>query len=250
MRVPKRRVIVRAAIAILVVGVAAAWKAGVFAFLSPAPEPLRVRVIGHSWWWEFDYPDLRIKTANEMHLPVGTNVELELTSVDVLHTLSIPELSVRADAIPGQVNHLQTQVDAPGALGGECSEICGIAHSMMRAKVVAESQVDFDAWAAHQQKPAAVPQTEQELSGYDMLSTACSRCHSLDPGEERTDLVGPNLAHLMSRSVFAGASFTLDESNLRRWIRDTQAMKAGNDMVVKLARDDYLAVVEYLLLLR
>ena len=79
-----------------------------------------------------------------------------------------------------------------------------------------------------------------------MLTTACAKCHSLDPAEQRTDLLGPNLAHLMSRSVFAGATFELNRANLRRWMRDTQAMKAGNDMGVNLPRDDYEAVIEYL----
>jgi cytochrome c oxidase subunit 2 len=121
---------------------------------------------------------------------------------------------------------------------------------MMRLKVVAQSRRDFEAWAANQQQPAAAPQTAEQSAGYGFVTTACARCHSLDPAEPRTDLLGPNLAHLMSRSVFAGASFTLDETNLRRWLRDTQAMKAGNDMIVKLPRDDYEAVVEYLLTLK
>ena len=72
--------------------------------------------------------------------------------------------------------------------------------------------------------------SEEQWRGYEMLTTACAKCHSLDPAEQRTDLLGPNLAHLMSRSVFAGATFELNQTNLRRWLRDTQAMKAGNDM--------------------
>ena len=120
---------------------------------------------------------------------------------------------------------------------------------MMRFKVFAETQGDFETWMSGQQQPAAAPEAERQQAGFDMLSTACAKCHSLDPAEPRTDLLGPNLAHLMSRSVFAGASFELNESNLRRWIRDTQAMKPGNDMIVNLPRDDFDAVIEYLLLL-
>jgi cytochrome c oxidase subunit 2 len=212
--------------------------------------PLHVVAIGHSWWWEFVYPDLGFKTANEMHVPAGSEIQMELTSVDVLHTFSVPEIGISAPALPGQTNSISLRAPEEGELGGECAEICGTAHNMMRVKVVVDSPEDFEAWAANQKQPAAVPQTEQQWAGYEFVTTACARCHSLDPAEARTDLLGPNLAHLMSRSVFAGASFNLNETNLRRWLRDTQAMKAGNDMVINLPRDDYAAVVEYLLLLR
>jgi cytochrome c oxidase subunit 2 len=211
---------------------------------------VRLTVIGHNWWWEFVYPDLGFKTANEMHIPAGGEIQMELTSVDVLHTFSVPELALSAPALPGQTSSIRVRAPDEGELGGECSEICGTAHNMMRVKVVVDSPEDFEAWAANQERPAAEPQSERQWAGYDMVTTACARCHSLDPAEARTDLLGPNLAHLMSRSVFAGASFNLNETSLRRWLRDTQAMKAGNDMILKLPGDDYAAVVEYLLMLK
>lgn len=234
--------------AIVVVSGLFLWKSDLV--LPAKPPPLRVTVIGHSWWWEYDYPDLGFKTANELHVPTGTEIQLELTSVDVFHTLSVPELGLSADALPGKVNQVQLRVQQTGAFGGECSEICGIAHNLMRVKVIAQTREDFDAWAEQQQMPPAMPETERQQAGYDLVSTACAQCHSLDPAEARTDLLGPNLAHLMSRSVFAGASFNLNEPNLRRWLHDTQAMKAGNDMKINLARDDLEGVLEYLLLLR
>jgi cytochrome c oxidase subunit 2 len=249
-RLPKRRVAALAAVAITAAGFALAWKAGAIEWLAPAPEPLRVHVVGHRWWWEFAYPDLGIKTANELHIPVGREIQLELTTVDVAHTLSIPELGLQANAIPGAATRVQLRVNDAMEFGGDCSEICGIAHNLMRAKVLAEARDQFAAWVSDQQTPAALPQTEEQRRGYEMVTTACAKCHSLAPAEPRTDLPGPNLAHLMSRSVFAGASFNLNETNLRRWIRDTQEMKAGNDMIVKLPRDDFEAVIEYLLMLR
>ena len=225
-----------------------AWRPG--GLPGSKASPVRVMVIGHSWWWEYVYPDLGFKTANEMHVPAGGDIQMELTSVDVLHTFSVPELALSAPAVPGQTTSVSVHAPEEGELGGECSEICGTAHNMMRVKVVVDTREEFEAWAANQKQPAAVPQTEQQWAGYEFVTTACARCHSLDPAEGRSDLVGPNLAHLMSRSVFAGASFNLNETNLRRWLRDTQAMKAGNDMIVNLPRDDYAAVVEYLLLLK
>lgn len=224
------------------------WKLGI---LPGTPgRPVRVQVIGHTWWWEFVYPELGFRTANEMHVPENADIELELSSVDVLHTFAVPELALSGPAVPGQTNTVGFRAPNEGELGGECSEICGAAHNMMRVKLVVQSAEDFNQWASDQREPAAIPQTEEQWAGYEFVTTACARCHSLDPAETRTDLLGPNLAHLMSRSVFAGASFTLNETNLRRWLRDTQAMKEGNDMVVDLPRDDYAAVVEYLLLLK
>ena len=224
------------------------WKLGVLPW--PAGRPVRVQVIGHGWWWEFAYPELGFRTANELHVPENVDIQLELSSVDVLHTFSVPQLAISAQAFPGKTSRVEFRSPAAGEVGGECSEICGAAHNMMRVKLVVQTAADFDQWASEQREPAAAPQTEQQWAGYGFVSTACARCHSLDPAETRTDLLGPNLAHLMSRSVFAGASFNLNETNLRRWLRDTQAMKAGNDMIVNLPRDDYAAVVEYLLLLK
>jgi len=250
LRVRKRHAYAFFGIVLAAVGVVLAWGTGVLGGSRVAPDPIQVNVIGHNWWWEFHYPGLGIKTANELHVPVDTEIVLRLSTVDVTHTLSIPELGFAADALPGRTNTVALRVEEPGDLGGECSEVCGLAHGMMRVRVVAQTQADFDLWAVNQQAPAAAPQTERQTAGYEFVTTACATCHSLNPAEPRTDLKGPNLAHLMSRSVFAGASFTLNETNLRRWIRDTQAMKAGNDMIVNLPRDDYEAVVEYLLMLK
>ena len=121
---------------------------------------------------------------------------------------------------------------------------------MMRLKVIAQTQADFDAWVANQQKPAAQPQSESEMAGYEILTSTCSTCHSLDPNDPRDDLVGPNLAHLFSRTSFAGATFPLDEAHVRSWVKDTQAMKPGNYMNINLPSKDFENVIAYLKLLK
>ncbi len=213
-------------------------------------QDLNVHVIGHRWWWEFDYPDLGIKTANELHVPVGTNVQITLTSVDVIHSFWAPQLTGKTDVIPGQTNHMWLRADQPGDFHGQCSEFCGTEHAMMRLQVIAESQADFDAWVAHQQEPAATAQTEAEQAGYKIVTTTCSTCHSIVPGDPKTDLTGPNLAHLFSRSMFAGATYELNETNIRNWVHDTQAMKPGNDMNINLPSADLDNVIAYLTLLK
>ena len=208
---------------------------------------LNVRVVGHRWWWEFDYPDLGIATANELHIPVGGTVQITLESVDVIHSFWIPQLSGKTDVVPGQHNTMWLTGDQVGEFLGQCAEFCGTQHAYMRFKVFVDSQADFDAWVANQQQPAYQPQTEDEQVGFKEIdSGACAACHSLDPSEINTDKVGPNLAHLFSRTTFAGGTFDLNEENLRSWLHDTQELKPGNDMEITIPPQQIDQITAYL----
>jgi cytochrome c oxidase subunit 2 len=230
-------------------------------------QSINVHVIGHQWWWEFDYPDLGIVTANELHVPVNTNVYITLDSVDVIHSFWVPQLSGKTDVIPGQTNHMWFRADETGDYHGQCAEFCGLNHANMRIKVVVETNDDFKAWAKNQQQPPAQPQTAEQQQGYKILTTGiCSNCHQLKntvvpPGKNSSAPpsntpgngaytvarpVGPNLGHLMSRSVFAGATFDLNEANLRRWLMDNQHMKPGNDMSLNPKPDELEPLIAYL----
>ena len=212
-----------------------------------AKSDLNVRVVGHRWWWEFDYPDLGIATANELHIPVGTTIQVSLKSVDVIHSFWVPQLAGKTDVIPGQHNTMWLEGDQIGEFLGQCAEFCGTQHAFMRFKVIVDSQSDFDAWVANQQKPASQPQTEDEQAGHDEIATgACSACHSLDPSEVDSVKVGPNLAHLFSRTTFAGGTFDLNEENIRNWLHNTQAMKPGNDMVITIPPKQMDQIIAYL----
>jgi len=216
----------------------------------PDARDVNVQVVGHRWWWEFDYPELGIATANELHIPVGTAVQINLKSVDVIHSFWVPQISGKTDVIPGQNNTMWLKGDKVGQFLGQCAEFCGTQHAYMRFKVFVDSQEDFDAWVANQQKPAYQPQTEEEMAGYKTLTTTCAACHSLDPGEMNTDKVGPNLTHLFSRTIFAGGSFPLDDANLRAWLSDTQKMKPGNDMEISLLPKEIDNIIAYLVNLK
>jgi cytochrome c oxidase subunit 2 len=207
---------------------------------------LAVRVVAHRWWWEFDYPDLGVVTANELHVPVGENVYLTLDSADVIHSFWVPQLSGKMDVIPGQTNHLWFKVDTAGEYHGQCAEFCGLNHANMRMIVIAESRDQFDRWVADQQQPLVQPQTAQEQEAFNIITTGiCSNCHTLGD-HQGLQPIGPNLTHLWSRTTFAGAMYPLTEDNLRRWLQDPQAMKPGNDMVIKLTPDQIDALVAYL----
>ena len=222
------------------------------AVAAPAPQSsdLNLHVIGHRWWWEFDYPDLNIKTANELHIPVGTTVQVDLTSFDVIHSFYIPQLSGKTDVIPGMNNHMWLRADTVGQYHGQCSEYCGKNHANMRITVFVDSPADFDAWVKNQQQPPTEPQTDQQKTAFKMITEGmCSMCHDLgDNGPENP--TGPNLTHLMSRTTFAGSTFPLNQDNLRRWLEDTQAMKPGNDMDHKFSQKQIDALMSYLLTLK
>jgi cytochrome c oxidase subunit 2 len=217
----------------------------------PGESDIHLHVVGHQWWWEFQYPDYGFTTANELHIPLGGTVQISLDSMDVIHSFWVPQLSGKVDVIPGQTNSLWLKADQIGEYHGQCAEFCGSNHANMRIKVVVETPSDFNAWVANQQQPPPAPANDLEQSGYDLITNGiCSNCHTLGDHKAKQKEIGPNLTHLFSRSVFAGATYPLNESNLRRWLADTQAMKPGNDMIISLSPGDIDGLVAYLMRLK
>ena len=203
-----------------------------FAMAAPPPQPgdLKVHVIGHRWWWEFRYPGLGIITANELHVPQGAVVQIDLDSVDVIHSFWVPRLAGKIDVIPGQTNHMWFNASETGDFRGNCAEYCGLNHANMRIHVIVQTQAEFDAWVANQQQPPAAPQTDLQKEGQQIIATGiCHNCHTLGDNQALQP-IGPNLTHLYSRKTFAGATFDLNELNLRHWLQHSAEMKPGNDM--------------------
>lgn len=191
---------------------------------------LNVVIIGHQWWWEFQYPGLGITTANEMHIPVDATVNMQLESADVIHSFWIPEMGNKVDAIPGLQNHLWYRATTPGRFEGQCSEFCGVEHALMRMTVVAETPDEFLAWMAEQKKPAPSNLTGKAALGQQaFLDSPCAACHTID-GTKAQGKVGPNLTHFGSRARFAGDSFDNTHENVTNWIMNPQALKPGNHM--------------------
>ncbi len=219
----------------------------------PASDPgpggktaLRVHVIAHQWWWEFQYPDLKIVTANELYVPVGTVVNIDLESKDVIHSFWIPPLGGKIDVIPGQVNHTWFQVTQAGAYVGQCSEFCGIDHAFMRFEVVAEPQDQFDSWTRLMQASAAVMTGEAAQGEQVFLAGACSACHTVS-GTAAQGKVGPDLTHFASRTKFAGWTEDNTPENLAKWLADPQSVQPGTLMPnLHLPPDQIQLLVTYL----
>ena len=218
-----------------------------------------VVVVGQQWWWEYRYyfgglegvdlsdqrnlPPADIVTANQMVIPAGQEIELKITSRDVIHSHWIPALNGKRDAVPGRITFWKGNADEPGVYFGQCTEFCGLSHSRMRMQTVALSTADFQAWVDQQLQPAGEPTDAAAVAGRAIFEAQCARCHVINgvngPHDETpstgADLVSnaaPNLPHLMSRTTFAGGIFNLYEptGNLNRpqleaWLRNAPAEK-------------------------
>jgi len=107
---------------------------------------LRIDVTGHQWWWEVRYPGRAISLRNELHIPVGSPVDIHLTTADVIHSFWVPRLGGKLDTIPGRTNILRLQADEAGLYRGQCAEFCGLHHAHMQFTVTAHPPEEFARW--------------------------------------------------------------------------------------------------------
>jgi cytochrome c oxidase subunit 2 len=218
---------------------------------APPKDALRVKVIGHQWWWEFQYPDLGFATASDLHLPAGRAVSLEITGVDVIHSFWVPQLGGKRDAIPGSVTRIVLTIDTPGEYYGQCAEFCGASHANMRHLAVVDTPEAFAAWAAKQKEPAAAPPDgSPAAAGREVYRTgACVGCHTVRGVS--AGLLGPDLTHFGSRRTIAGGILPNAAEHLARWLRNAPAVKPGSLMPdQKLTDPEVAALVAYLQSLR
>ncbi len=195
------------------------------ALASVPKDSLPVRIIGHQWWWEVEYPSLGVLTANEIHLPAMQAATFTVESKDVIHSFWVPELGGKIDVIPGKKNVTWFNPTQTGTFHGQCAEFCGAEHALMRFNVIVESQDQFNAWAAAQKEKAAP--SDALTKGLDTFTKlGCQACHTID-GTTAQGKVGPNLTHLASRKSIAAGSFDMTTANLRAWITNPQGLKPG-----------------------
>ncbi len=236
--------------ALILVFIAVPTMRTIFATAARAPEgAVRVEVIGHQWWWEFRYPELGVVTANELHLPRGKPVQLEMTSADVIHSFWAPGLGGKRDLTPGRITRIAFTPDSLGEVSGQCAEFCGASHANMRLRVFVQSDSDFALWVARQKTDAAVPPKGSLAErGQDLFTHgACIACHTIAGVPQARGIVGPNLTHVGSRMMLAGATLPNTEEWLRRWITNAPGLKPGSLMpAMPLPDDQVAALVAYL----
>lgn len=225
---------------------------------SDDPEAIKVKVTAHQYWWEFQYPDQNIVTAQELYIPVGKKVALELTSEDVIHSFWVPSLMGKTDTNPGynakegkqNVNHAWLDADEPGVYEGRCTELCGAGHALMNFKVVALPQDEFDAWVSKMTAGAPAPTSESAKAGEEIFNQNCLGCHAVN-GTTKSPY--PNLAGIGDRQTIAGVLGAENDEerkeSLAKWISNPQKVKPGNNMPAfgdRFTQEQIDSLVEYL----
>jgi cytochrome c oxidase subunit 2 len=128
-----------------------------------------IQVDAHQFYWQFTYPNGTV-SIDELHAPVNRVVRVEIKSHDVVHSWWIPQLGGKFDAVPGQDTHTWFKADRVGTYKGKCGEFCGVFHAEMAARVVIESQADYDSWLGSQ---------DELRLGRNEWEGACAKCHGL-----------------------------------------------------------------------
>jgi cytochrome c oxidase subunit 2 len=222
---------------------------------TPGEQALQIRVTGHQWWWEVHYRDSVaqrwVTTANEIHVPVGKPVAIELRSTDVIHSFWPPSLTGKRDLIPGRENTLWLRAERPGVYRGQCAEYCGHQHAKMAFEVIAQPADSFARWLEAQRDTAMTPTSSLARRGQEVfLTSSCVMCHAIG-GTPAGSRVGPDLTHLASRRTIAAGTLPNTRGNLAGWIVDPQAIKPGAKMPAnELAPADLQALLAYLETLR
>ena len=191
---------------------------------------MTIHVIGHQWWWEVRYAGSSAVTANEIHIPVATRVNLIVTTDDVIHSFWVPRLNRKIDTIPGHPNRILLEADKPGRYRGQCAEFCGMQHAHMGMYVFAEPKARFRSWLAHNAAPRTAPPSGQARAGQQLFdSQACASCHAIR-GTSANGQVGPDLTHVGERTSLAALAIPNRGADLLKWISDPQHVKPGNRM--------------------
>jgi cytochrome c oxidase subunit 2 len=230
----------------------------------PPPAPAKddntlfVTVVGRQWWWEYTYDHfdgqpLGFTTANELHVPQGTDGEprpvyLTLKSADVCHSFWVPRLAGKTDLIPGRTNTMWFQTDRPGLYVGQCAEYCGTQHAHMLLRVYVDAPDVFQKWLDNQKKPAV--DAPSARAGRDVfLAQSCVSCHRIR-GTPAQGTYAPDLTHLHSRETLASGIVPNSRAELRQWVADPQKIKGGCLMPAFGLNDRQVdGIVDYLMTL-
>jgi cytochrome c oxidase subunit 2 len=162
---------------------------------------LTVDVTAQQFAWTFKYPDQANLTSAVLRLPLRKPVELEIKSLDVIHSFWVPELGQKQDAVPGLTTHLKITATKLGTFPVICTELCGLGHALMRSRAIVMEPAKFAAWVKQAKKGtsgggAAAGKTVFAQNG-------CGGCHTFTPAGAK-GTVGPSLDDLAGAARKAG----------------------------------------------
>jgi cytochrome c oxidase subunit 2 len=192
---------------------------------TPTDAVVRIEVTGEQWWWRVRYLDADgrpdFETANEIRIPAGKPVLLELKTADVIHSFWVPSLAGKLDMIPGRTNRLRLLAARTGEYRGQCAEYCGGPHALMAFLVFAEDEASYERWTANQRTSAG--QTNA------LFLRHCAACHTVR-GTPAAGTRGPDLTHVASRKTIGAALLPMNQGAIAGWIASSQHLKPGNLM--------------------
>lgn len=238
---------------------------------TPPENALKINVYGQKWSWEFEYPNGHLDSV--LHVPVNQDVALALQSLDVIHSLYIPEFRVKMDAVPGRTNKMWFRATRTGEFTIFCAEYCGTGHSDMLTTCVVHDEGGFKEWLANADPlkrltpqqyesyladPAAFLAANPEFEGLESptemgrrlyAKKGCGQCHSAD-GAAST---GPTFKGIFGelQKLADGTDVTVDENYIRESILEPQAkVVAGYEPVMptykgRLSDRDINALIAY-----
>jgi cytochrome c oxidase subunit 2 len=214
-----------------------------------------IKVRGQQWWWELTYvdaePSRSFKTANEIRIPVGRPVRLQLESADVIHSFWVPSLAGKLDLIPGRKNEMVLRAERAGVYRGQCAEFCGTQHTHMSILVIALDPDAYAAWSDGQRRDANTPDDAEALAGQKLFAEKpCAACHAVR-GTVAAGTTGPDLTHFADRQTVAAGLFETTRGSVAAWIADPQTVKPGSNMpMVPLSGDELRQLSAYMMSLR
>lgn len=225
---------------------------------SDAHESININVAGNQYWWHFDYEGEEIQTSQDMYIPVGEKVYVNLLASDVVHSFWVPSLSGKLDVNPENVNTMFIKANEEGVYFGKCAELCGPSHSLMDFKVIAVSPEDYEQWVQDMKvvDPEVISDDAVVQQGKELFDeNSCMSCHAIGASADYVAdhvPIGPDLTSFGDRSRFAGILLPTKE-NLVDWIMDPESIKPGNKMTgmyPDLSEDDASKIAEYLMQLQ
>lgn len=193
---------------------------------------IEVTAIAYQWWWRFEYPNAGAVTANELVIPVGRPIRVQLRSGDVVHSFWVPKLAGKRDMIPNRSNNLWFQADEAGEYYGQCAEFCGTSHANMLFRVIALEESEYEEWLKMKDRPSPAPEPDQKyaLQGSNLFKTkGCVQCHTIKGGGG-SGILGPDLSHFGTRTTVAAGLLDNTPENVASWIRNPEFIKPGNLM--------------------
>ncbi|HVR25532.1 MAG TPA: c-type cytochrome, partial [Candidatus Polarisedimenticolia bacterium] len=183
---------------------------------TPPTDASEVYVVAKQWMWKVEHAEGQ-REINELHVPVGRDVKLIMTSQDVIHSFYIPAFRIKQDVLPGRYSVEWFRATKPGVYHLFCAEYCGTQHSGMVGSIVVQEPAQYEAWMNGGSTGPLSASGEKIFA-----ELGCATCHHND-----TQGRGPNLQGVFGQPVQLedGRTVTADENYLRECILDPGAKR-------------------------